>query len=158
MQYRIKELRLAKAWSQEQLAQLASVSVRTVQRIENGEQASLETLAAIASAFELGVTDLYSAQAAPAQQEQARAIDERLVKIRKQIAAQADFYRQIAGFVITSVILLLINWFTSHAISWSGIVIAILGILLIKQGVNTFIINNRIEKWKANKITKLLNK
>ncbi|WP_413736237.1 helix-turn-helix domain-containing protein [Sodalis sp. RH21] len=158
MQYRIKELRLAKAWSQEQLAELASLSVRTVQRIENGEQASLETLAAIASAFELGVTDLYSAQAAPVQQEQARAIDERLVKIRKQIAAQADFYRQIAGFIITSVILLLINWLTSHAISWSGIVIAILGILLIKQGVNTFIINNRIEKWKANKITNLLNK
>ncbi|MCW2484245.1 helix-turn-helix transcriptional regulator, partial [Candidatus Symbiopectobacterium sp. NZEC135] len=47
----IKTLRLARAWSQEQLAELSSLSVRTVQRIENGERASLDTLGAIAAAF-----------------------------------------------------------------------------------------------------------
>ncbi|MGK2888344.1 MAG: helix-turn-helix domain-containing protein [Candidatus Malihini olakiniferum] len=36
----IKTLRLAQAWSQKQLAKLFSLSVRTVQPIENGERAS----------------------------------------------------------------------------------------------------------------------
>ena len=49
--YRIRPLRLEKGWSQEQLATIAGLSTRTVQRIENGEQASLETLTAIAAAL-----------------------------------------------------------------------------------------------------------
>jgi transcriptional regulator with XRE-family HTH domain len=43
---RVKEFRLARAWSQEQLAEMAALSVRTIQRIENQEQPSLETLSA----------------------------------------------------------------------------------------------------------------
>lgn len=45
---RIRALRLARAWSQEQLAELSSVSVRTIQRIEKGDPPSLETLSALA--------------------------------------------------------------------------------------------------------------
>lgn len=59
--YRIRELRLARAWSQEQLAELCSLNVRTIQRIENGEQASLETLSAIAAVMDLKVSELYRA-------------------------------------------------------------------------------------------------
>ncbi|STT48732.1 DNA-binding protein [Klebsiella pneumoniae] len=33
----VKQLRLQRAWSQEQLAEMAGLSVRTIQRIENGE-------------------------------------------------------------------------------------------------------------------------
>ncbi|SQC91675.1 transcriptional regulator, y4mF family [Cedecea neteri] len=51
MSNNIKALRLSRAWSQEQLAELSSLSVRTIQRIENGGQASLETMSAIAAAF-----------------------------------------------------------------------------------------------------------
>lgn len=51
LKYRIRPLRLEKGWSQEQLATIAGLSTRTVQRIENGEQASLETLTAIAAAL-----------------------------------------------------------------------------------------------------------
>ncbi|PLL91167.1 DNA-binding protein, partial [Klebsiella michiganensis] len=38
----VKQLRLQRAWSQEQLAELAGVSVRTIQRIENGDRPGLE--------------------------------------------------------------------------------------------------------------------
>ncbi len=48
---KIKTYRLRKAWSQEQLAEVASLSVGTVQRTEKGQKPSLETLSAIASAF-----------------------------------------------------------------------------------------------------------
>lgn len=41
---KVKTYRLKKAWSQEQLAEVASLSVRTVQRTEKGQKPSLETL------------------------------------------------------------------------------------------------------------------
>jgi len=40
---KIKSIRLDKGWTQEQLAHLCSVSVRTIQRIEKTGIASLET-------------------------------------------------------------------------------------------------------------------
>ena len=55
---KFRSLRLARAWSQEQLAELSGMSVRTVQRIENGDQPSLETLSALAAVFEVSVADL----------------------------------------------------------------------------------------------------
>jgi transcriptional regulator with XRE-family HTH domain len=54
----IQKLRLQRGWSQEQLAELSGLSVRTVQRIERGQPASLETLKALGAAFEIDFSDL----------------------------------------------------------------------------------------------------
>ena len=53
----IKALRVNKSWSQERLAEVAGVSLRTVQRVENEGAASLQTRVAIADA--LGVEPAY---------------------------------------------------------------------------------------------------
>jgi transcriptional regulator with XRE-family HTH domain len=53
-----KELRVKRAWSQEQLADIAGVNVRTIQRIEHGEGASFESLKAVANAFGVNVEEL----------------------------------------------------------------------------------------------------
>jgi transcriptional regulator with XRE-family HTH domain len=63
---RVKRLRTERAWSQEQLAEICGVSVRTIQRLETGEKMSFETLKAIATAFDLDVRDLTEAQASSA--------------------------------------------------------------------------------------------
>ena len=47
----VQKLRLQRGWSQEQLAELCALSVRTIQRIERGQTASLKTLNALASVF-----------------------------------------------------------------------------------------------------------
>ncbi|WP_374471154.1 helix-turn-helix transcriptional regulator [Phenylobacterium sp.] len=47
----IRTLRRERAWTQEQLALILGVNVRTVQRLENGGAPSLETAQALASAF-----------------------------------------------------------------------------------------------------------
>lgn len=52
---RLKALRLERAWSQEQLAAVSGLSARTVQRLEQGGKASLETLRALAAAFQLPI-------------------------------------------------------------------------------------------------------
>ena len=54
----IKTLRLDRAWSQEQLADISSLSVRTIQRIENGAAPSLESQKALASAFDIPIQQL----------------------------------------------------------------------------------------------------
>ncbi len=55
----IKSLRLEKHLSQEQLAEKARVSVRTIQRLEAGDEASIETLNLIAGALDVEVSDLF---------------------------------------------------------------------------------------------------
>jgi len=54
----IKKIRISKGWSQDQLAQLSGLSVRTIQRIERGQNAGLESLKCIAAIFDMDVSTL----------------------------------------------------------------------------------------------------
>lgn len=56
---RIKQLRLSKNLSQEQLAEKSKVSVRTIQRLEAGNEASIETLNLVAGALGVPVKELF---------------------------------------------------------------------------------------------------
>ena len=58
----VQKLRLQRGWSQEQLAELSGLSVRTVQRIERGLPASNETLKSLASVFEIDFSTLQATQ------------------------------------------------------------------------------------------------
>ena len=49
----LKSLRLQKQWSQEMLAEMSGLSVRTIQRIEQGHKASLESTKALNAIFEV---------------------------------------------------------------------------------------------------------
>merc|ERR1711879_431883 len=49
----IVKLRKEKGWSQQQLSLVSGVSLRTIQRVENEGNTSIETLKSLASAFEL---------------------------------------------------------------------------------------------------------
>lgn len=54
----IKKFRNEKGWSQEHLAQASGLSVRTIQRIEQGQKAGLESLKCLAAVFETNISDL----------------------------------------------------------------------------------------------------
>src|SRR4051812_8527228 len=54
----IQKLRLQKGWSQEQLAELSGLSVRTIQRIEGGQPASMESLKTLGAAFDVDFATL----------------------------------------------------------------------------------------------------
>ena len=56
----IKKIRISKGWSQEQLAQFSGLSVRTIQRIERGHNAGLESLKSIAAVFDMDISELQS--------------------------------------------------------------------------------------------------
>lgn len=54
----VRKLRLQRAWSQEHLAEASGLNVRTIQRIERGQKAGLESLNALAAAFDVDVETL----------------------------------------------------------------------------------------------------
>jgi transcriptional regulator with XRE-family HTH domain len=54
----VRKLRLRRGWSQEQLAQMSGLSVRTVQRIERNQGCSVESLKSLAAVFEVEFTTL----------------------------------------------------------------------------------------------------
>ncbi|ELY3466085.1 helix-turn-helix domain-containing protein [Cronobacter universalis] len=150
---RIRALRLARAWSQEQLAELSSVSVRTIQRIEKGEPPSLETLSALAAVFETRVEELTGA---PLQA--AGPLDEAVLTARRRLDAERHFYRSLTTALVVSTGLYLLNRFTEPESHWSLWVMLIWSGLLIVKGLRLFLLRGWIEQWQQQRLQKLLRK
>jgi transcriptional regulator with XRE-family HTH domain len=55
---RVRQARLERGWTQQQLAEIADLSLRTVQRVENQSVASNETVSALCSVLELSRSEL----------------------------------------------------------------------------------------------------
>ncbi|MBM7617602.1 transcriptional regulator with XRE-family HTH domain [Weissella uvarum] len=56
----VAQLRKARGWTQDHLAELCNINTRTIQRLEAGEETSLETLRLVAQALNVQVTDLFT--------------------------------------------------------------------------------------------------
>lgn len=64
---RLREMRIARQWSQEQLARLSGLNLRTIQRLESGAKISIESLRALAAVFEVSAESLLVSGPAPSQ-------------------------------------------------------------------------------------------
>jgi transcriptional regulator with XRE-family HTH domain len=148
---KVKALRLKKAWSQEQLAEVASLSVRTVQRTEKGQKPGLETLSALASAFDVSVSEL-SEEAGDA----GNALDERISDTRYQVAREMQFYRILATAFLTCTALMIINYLFTPESYWSLVVTVIWGSLVIFRGLRVFVIHDQLKSWQQRRLRKLL--
>lgn len=151
--HQVKALRLQRAWSQEQLAELASLSVRTIQRIENGEAPSLETLSALAAVFGVSVTEL-SAESVMADD----SLDRRIVDARLRVKQEARFYRSLASAGAVCLLLWGVNYLTSPGNYWIIWVALIWGSLLVVRGLRLFMFGEITEKWRKARLQKLLRK
>lgn len=58
----VRKLRLQRGWSQEQLSQFTGLNVRTIQRIEKGHNAGLESLKSLAAVFDIHIIELQKEQ------------------------------------------------------------------------------------------------
>lgn len=72
---RIRQARVERGWTQQQLAEIADLSLRTVQRVENQSVASNETVSALSSVLEIPRSELLTLD--PEQPEQ-RAAERRM--------------------------------------------------------------------------------
>lgn len=64
---RLRDLRTSRQWSQEQLAELSGLNLRTIQRLESGAKISTESLRALASVFEVPAETLLVRAPSPGQ-------------------------------------------------------------------------------------------
>lgn len=119
----IQKLRLQRGWSQEQLAEISGLSVRTVQRLERGQPGSLESLKALAAVFEIDLNrlkepDMDAPRTSSLQPDEALA----LAHVRKI----KGFYVHLTQYLIVIPILAILNvigypqylWFVWPALGW----------------------------------------
>lgn len=122
----VRKLRLQRGWSQDQLATLTGLSVRTIQRIEQGQQPGLESLKALASVFELDVAQLDGTQ----QQEREMRGNETMGQDRVQVSAEEraamgyveglkGFYYHIFSYVLVICGLFVINYLSNPDYIWA---------------------------------------
>jgi transcriptional regulator with XRE-family HTH domain len=117
----IKEMRLERHWSQDQLSEMSGLNIRTIQRIENGENAGLESLKSLAAVFEINITDSDKKE----EIEQIRKEEEYVQNVK-------GFYKLIAVAIISLVVPLILaisdssNWsiFLWMVLSW-GVILGI---------------------------------
>ena len=55
---KVRQTRMARGWTQQQLAEVADLSLRTVQRVENQSVASNETVSALCAVLEIPRSEL----------------------------------------------------------------------------------------------------
>jgi transcriptional regulator with XRE-family HTH domain len=77
---RIVDLRQNAGWTQERLASESGVGLRTIQRLEAGSDASLETLSLVAEALRVPVRELFTSVENPEFDSRLTAHDDRIVE------------------------------------------------------------------------------
>ncbi|HGM7113487.1 TPA: helix-turn-helix domain-containing protein [Serratia marcescens] len=152
--YRIRPLRLEKGWSQEQLATIAGLSTRTVQRIENGEQASLETLTTIAAALGVQVSNL---NAQPQQTTMGEETPDEQ-RLRRQVAAEGKLLSMAVRFAVIGAILLAVNVFTHPHYLWSLWAIGGMSLALVMRAVRTLLLRNVFSRWQEQRLAQKLRR
>lgn len=91
----VRKLRLEKGLSQEQLAEKAKVSVRTIQRLESGQDVSIETLNLVAGALSVEVKDLFTDQKTKKEEEK---ISHSNNQLQYQLEKRREEYQTIIKF------------------------------------------------------------
>ncbi len=105
----IKQMRVGKGLSQEELAQIADISVRTLQRVESGDAPSLETARSLASALEVSLDTIRGD--APAEVNNVDAI--------RHVKKLRGFYAHLIQYAIGVVLFFTINLWTSPQHLWA---------------------------------------
>jgi len=113
----IQKLRLQRGWSQEQLAEISGLSARTIQRVERGQPASLETLKALGAVFNLDLcalkeSDMSATTFAPNTFSPEEALA--LAHVRKVRA----LYVHVMQYVLVNSVLAVINLLASPHVLW----------------------------------------
>ena len=119
----IQKLRLKRGWSQEQLAEISGVSVRTVQRLERGQTGSLESLKALAAVFQVDLDQLKEPPMDTPRNSDIRA-DEALAL--SHVRKVKGFYVHLTQYLIVIPLLAALNlvgypqylWFVWPALGW----------------------------------------
>ncbi len=80
----IRKRRIENGWTQEELARHSGLSTRTIQRIETGHQAGLESLKSLAAVFETSISILMQEQTMTERNDENMVEKTQLLKIERE--------------------------------------------------------------------------
>jgi transcriptional regulator with XRE-family HTH domain len=111
----VQQMRVARGWSQQQLADISGLNVRTIQRIERGQSASLESFKALGAAFDVDFAQLQEDSvretvSSPEQTEVALAFS--------QVRAIQCFWNGVFKYIVVMSFLVAVNILTSPHVWW----------------------------------------
>ena len=111
----VQKLRLQRGWSQQQLAELSGLNVRTIQRIEKGQEPSVESLKSLAAVFNVEFSTLKEQGMDNAISESQSAEE---ILAFNQVRKLKGFYIHLAQYVLVIALLTVINALTTPNRWW----------------------------------------
>jgi len=114
----IQKLRLQHGWSQQQLAELSGLSTRTIQRIENGQAASTESLKALAAVFEVDFAQLTPESVMHPTLSNSPGLEAEEVLAFRHVRKLRGFYLHLTQYVVVVSCLALLNLWQSPHYLW----------------------------------------
>lgn len=167
----VKKLRLKKYWSQEQLSEFSGLSVRTIQRIERGHQASFESLKSLAAVFQININDLQPESDMSNQTQQSNSnnndlndshsmrVDLEEKKAMEYVEGIKSFYQNLSTYFIVIGCLTAINLFVSPEYLWVFWCAGGWGIGIVFHGIQAFELFSLFSpEWEKKAIEKRLGR
>lgn len=151
----VKHRRETNHWSQEQLADMAGLSVRTIQRIEKGQNAGLESWKALSAVFEVSIAEL---QGEITMHSSTSELNKQETLVLKEVRNLRRFYRHLIIYILVMIVLTVINLLTSTypwvvwpALGW--------GIGIFSHAIRTFNPWKKFgDEWERKEVEKRLNR
>lgn len=152
----VRKLRLERGYSQEQLADMAGISTRTLQRIERGANTTPETLKCLGAVLEVDFAQLRRDDR----------MSEELPALSSQEREAMEYVRDIKGFfvhaiqyVVVIAALVLVNAWLSPGFWWSGFAALGWGIGLVVHGLAVFELFDPFgREWERRQIARRLRR
>ena len=152
---KVRKLRLQHGWSQEQLAELSGLSVRTIQRIERGQSAGIESLKSLAAVFEVNIHDIQETSTMTHQEFATETEAEALEYVRDI----KGFYSHLMSYVFTVALLFALNYLVTPEYIWAWWAALGWGIGVVSHGLSVFEVFNFFgPDWEKKQVEKRLGR
>jgi len=160
MELPVKSLRLEKRWSQEQLAQLSDLNVRTIQRVEKGKSVGAETLKSLASVFEISTDELINSidnEKNLQTKEDANTIKDNSQqnKAKEKVKSIKYFYAFSAFLIAVFLLFMLPNY--NDGENLGPLIVVFLSFSALNAGLAFHVFQPFGEEWEKEKISQILN-
>lgn len=153
----VKNLRMSRGWSQEHLAEVSGLNVRTIQRLERGDKGSFETINALCSVFFVKAEEL-TCDVPTGTDSEYEAVNEKLGNVREQVLEEVQLFRRCLGFLLVFIVAITVHlfifpeenlWFVWPFLIWGG--------GLVSRFAWIFALRRKVKEWEAKRIKKLLD-
>lgn len=156
----MKSLRLQKHWSQDQLAQLSDLNVRTIQRVEKGESVGAETLKSLASVFEISTDELINSidnEKNLLTEEGTNTIKDNYQqnKAKEKVKSIKYFYAFSAFLIAVFLLFMLPNY--NDGENLGPLIVVFLSFSTLITGLAFHVFQPFGEEWEKEKISQILN-